>query len=208
MQKQDNRVSAGADEIVYRKDHAKDAYVYRFDGLIKPAMYPPKLKKTTEFGMNYSWVKTFYDDPDFNGTYNKYSQTGVTPRYPSLGYECIVNDKNYGEILNPDKVYARAENFKEYKWFDWSKVVQYPVSLEAVEDSESADRVEDIEIAVKKVIYNKLKEQIADELYDEQYVHALYNINYELLRVKKVQDSSRPEGYKLLYTYKITMRLK
>lgn len=204
MQKQDIAVSNGSDEIVYRKDQAKDAYVYRFDGLIKPAMYPLRLKKTTDFGMNYFWVKTFYDDDKYKDSYVRYAQTGVTPRYPSINYECINIDEDYGDILNPGKVYSRAQNFKEYKWFDLSKVVQYPVAITAEVDSESADHKKDLEIAVKNVIYNKLKEQIADELYDEHYIYSLYKINYELLRVKRATDNPS----KLLYTYKITMKLK
>lgn len=203
-QKQDIAVSNNADEITYCKEHAIDAYVYRFDGLIKPAMYPVRIEKTTDFGMNYFWVKTFYDNPEYSDYYARYAQTGVTPKYPSLKYECIINDEDYGEILNPDKVYSRAENFKEYKWFDWSKVVQYPVAIEAEVDSESADKKKDLELAVKNVIYNKLKNQIADELYDEQYIYSLYKINYELLRTKCTTDGSN----KLLYTYKITMKLK
>ena len=200
-QKQDNRISDAADEITYRKSQTADAYVYRFDGLIKPAMYPARLKKTTDFGMNYLWVKTFYNDPNYKHIYNKYSQTGIAPCYPSLGYDCVVNDKEYGEILNPDKPYRT--DLKEYKWFDKSKVVQYPLYIEDTVNSKSADKLNDLELVVKDVIYKKLKNQIPDELYDADYIQSLYDINYELLRVGRAQENNQ-----LLYTYKITMKLK
>ena len=52
-------------------------------------------------------------------------------------------------------------------------------------------------------IYKKLKNQIPDDLYDADYIQSLYDINYELLRVGRAQENNQ-----LLYTYKITMKLK
>lgn len=210
LQKQDNRVSNAAQEIIYKKAPANDAYVYRFDGPIKPCIYKPVASRDGKggylyekhFGLNYLWEKQIYSD---NPQYNTYANTGVPPKYPSLSYDSMINDPEYGECLLYDEPSDRAKTVsKEYKWFDKSYIMQYPVQIQTETDLQSASNKQDEEAAVKSVIYKVLKQEIADEMYDEDYINKIYDIKYELLRVKQSQDPAK----KLLYTYKITMKLK
>jgi hypothetical protein len=213
-EKQDNKVSDKSSEIIYRKGEAKDAFVYRFDGFIKPAMYPlafsydedGNFQYSKKFGLNYLWFKDTYDNVDSTSRhYNIYAKTGVPPRYPSVDYDCMISDPEYGQILMPDTPISQLDSYKESKWFDRSIIAQYPVQLQSTADLISTTSKEEADKALKEIMFDVLHDRIGDELYDDAYVKSIYNIKYDLLRCH-YQKIGRVN--QLLYTYKITMKLK
>ena len=128
----------------------------------------------------------------------------MPPYFPSLSYDCVLNDSDYGECLLYDDKPSRTGDFKEHKWFNKSVIVQYPVQLEAEIDTESTaqgEYHETVNNTIRDTMYKLLKEQVADELWDAEYVRKLYDLKYELIYIKHQDD-------KLLYTYKITLKLK
>lgn len=215
LERQNISVSQSAKEIIYKKSPSIDTYVYRIDGPIKPAMYVPAVSRVNgeyhyskKFGTNYMWFKQLYKD---NKRYNRYAQTGVPPCFPSLDYDSVITDDTYGECLLYDEVPQPVEQLKEHKWFDKSIIVQYPTYLETEVDTVSATDKEIVDRAVYDTMYSLLKEQVAQELWDEAYVKSLYEIKYELLKIKNVYVAGTeelPEHNSLLYTYRITMKLK
>lgn len=224
-ERQDNSASDKAEEIRYKKGKALDAYVFRFDGHIQPAIYPPvafvnndgNIAYTKKFGLNYFWRKAVYNKENID--FNVHARTGVPPKYPSIHYDCVISNADYKEgdgtsnitnalmydyPLYDELVNSETQIKKEYKWFNKSLICQYPISLIAEAESLSATSTEAMEQALRDMMYAQLKQKVGDELYDEQYVKSIYDIKYELLNV----HYSNSEPKQLLYKYKITMTLK
>ena len=241
---QDSSVSKKAAETVFKKDTTYDTYVYRFDGQLKPAMYPLAVRRNLDnesgfeysklFGINYLWFKKIYGDGvdwsvkqqkklaadlatwknrDKTDEYSEfklfsmYSKSGVPPKYPSLRYDSIYTDDAYGPNLLYDEPIPQVKEYKEYKWFDQSRIIQYPTTLTITKEVEDIDPASDklrLRLAIRDIMIDALREVIDGEFYDKNYIDSIYDVSYELISSRRSNDGSN----KLLYTYKITMKLK
>lgn len=241
---QDSSVSKKAAETVFKKDTTYDTYVYRFDGQLKPAMYPLAVRRNPDnesgfeysklFGINYLWFKKIYGDGvdwsvkqqkklaadlatwknrDKTDEYSEfklfsmYSKSGVPPKYPSLRYDSIYTDDAYGPNLLYDEPIPQVKEYKEYKWFDQSCIIQYPTTLTITKEVEDIDPASDklrLRLAIRDIMIDALREVIDGEFYDKNYIDSIYDVSYELISSRRSNDGSN----KLLYTYKITMKLK
>lgn len=101
----DHSLSYSSQEIHYRKKNYSDEYVYRYDGNIKPAMFPPRTKRQEgtnkllyipQFGRNFAYCKSLIftegvsKNEQLTPSQRLFISSGVPPRYPSLEYNSIV----------------------------------------------------------------------------------------------------------------------
>ena len=99
MQRQDITVSARAKEFNYYKTNGANAWVWRYSGNIKPAMYPAKtvrlsdgqLRYNMQFGRNFLYHKNpiFPLAQTFPPELGQYINKNIPPLYPSLGYDPV-----------------------------------------------------------------------------------------------------------------------
>ena len=106
----DTKVSLNSTEITYRKTNDTNAWVWRYSGKIRPAMFEPqckrvgdKLKYKAGLGRNFAYQKQMiFAESTLPGTigipkningYKKYVHTNIAPCYPSLGYDSVLIQK-------------------------------------------------------------------------------------------------------------------
>lgn len=150
--RQDITVSPRAKEFSYYKTTGANAWVWRYSGCIKPAMYPAKairlddgqMRYNMQFGRNFLYIKDpiFPIAQSFPKDLGNYINKNIPPLYPSLDYDSvkplIVTDDyesqlNHGRtIACGDIMYDEAPplyrgvtnrgNDKSNPWLDWGSL--------------------------------------------------------------------------------------
>lgn len=130
-----------AGEIIYMKDNECTAWVERYSGNIKPAMFPQKTARQNTgeltykklYGRNQLWIK----QPVLPGAglppeIARYISTNVPPKYPSLGYDPVVlgtisgtakKNVKYGDLMYTEPI--PVFEGRDFSYRDISKLPIY-----------------------------------------------------------------------------------
>lgn len=152
--------------------------------------------------------------------YIRYFDTGISPTYPSLDYDCIQSkiSKNKGmqpEVLNYDKEVNHTKesvldteyaDLKELKWFDHSticlmpKVINIPVTEMDNNDKKTLD-----DFAIKYI-----KNYLGFDSLDLTFIKKLYCLDYYLHETVPVKENGEyqrdPATNQILYKYKYSVK--
>lgn len=153
--------SLSATEHEYVKNDKESSYVLRYSGKIRPTFIRPN-----DINFNFEYSKDLVDD--YNSKKYKYKQydgSGLTPKFPSIGYFSITSIKQDYSIptINP--------NQQEFTRFNNNSVILIPDEISIkVESDKNGEGIESaIDESLKFIDMNK------------DYVKTLYktSINFE-----------------------------
>lgn len=95
----DRALSLQAQEVNYYKENTNNSYVIRYDGPIKPAIFPDKFIRRSDtstmykgyYGRNFLWQKQMIlgIGQSFPSNISRYINTHIPPTYPSLDYDPV-----------------------------------------------------------------------------------------------------------------------
>lgn len=191
-----NSPSLSTTEIQYLKSNKSGNIVERYDGKIKPTF----IKSNNDINFNYVYRKHIIKQNEYSKSiYSKYSKTGFTPLFPSVGYDSILKDKfSYNDI--PDWM-EKYKSSAEYHWFNLNKLfvlkpyLEFNISGEDLKDSHIQNKIGEI--------YN-----LDDEI-KILYIYSLYDkeisFDYEKTDYTDYKDDEKIV-HKYNYTVKLTLK--
>lgn len=125
--KTDNILSTESTELVpYKRDEVND-YVFRPQGNIKPAIYPPaylvsedhrSVSYYNRYGLNFFWHKKIFKNKELGEmpNFNLYAYKNITPRYPSLLFDSVVRDKQILGYRENNPIYFERYGILNYEY--------------------------------------------------------------------------------------------
>lgn len=122
-----NSPSMLSNEVEYFKNDSgllDVCYVLRYDGKIKPTFI-----KESEYNMNSVYGKRIYTEDEYSKTdFSKYSKSGFSPEFPSIGYCSWREVGNYSKFNTPIKIlkqYINTELYAHKNEYIDDKIIDY-----------------------------------------------------------------------------------